>query len=102
MSLASLEKKTELFTVNYNPTQPPKEDTITVKIKVGDVEFTPATKQIEIIEYTDIPEKKDETSSFFKWILSYTYTNNGNVKETKEVKKKKSSEKILIIILFAS
>ena len=86
VSLASLEKKTELFTVNYNPTQPPKEDTITVKIKVGDVEFTPATKQIEIIEYTDIPEKKDETSSFFKWILSYTYTNNGNVKETKEVK----------------
>lgn len=86
VSLASLEKKTELFTINYNPTQPPKEDIITVKIKVGDVDFTPATKQIEIIEYNDIPVKTDETSSFFKWVLSYTYTNNGNVKETKDVK----------------
>ena len=94
--LKSLEKKTEVFTINYDPGLKPTEDIITVKVKVGDIDFTPVTKYIKIVGYKDLEEKEELSKSFLKKRIDYTYTNNGNVKDKKDVK----IETSLLAVLF--
>ena len=84
--LASLQKKKEVFKINYDPNTPPQDDIITVKLKVGDVDFTPVSKQISIISFKDLGEDKSLSKSFLKRKEEYTFTNDGNIKDTKEVK----------------
>lgn len=81
--LGPLSKLTEVFNIVFEPTQAPLLDVLTVKISVGDIEFTPLKKTVEILAYKDLKEELFVEKGLLKKKTHYTFTNNGNSPATK-------------------
>ncbi|MBT4824019.1 hypothetical protein HN695_02850 [Candidatus Woesearchaeota archaeon] len=90
VALEPLGNKIETFKIDYADDLEPTDDIITVKIKTGDVEFTPSSKYVSIVPYKELIEDKVIEKSFLKKTRNYKYTNDGNVADTQKVKVKSS------------
>lgn len=83
-SLAPLERKTESFTVTYNPLTVPQNDLLMVTVSAEEGSFS-TKKVIKIVPYSDLKVEETSKKGFLKHTLTKTFFNDGNVINNDEI-----------------
>lgn len=84
ISLAPLERKTESFTVIYDPLTPPQNDLLMVTVAAEEGSFS-TKKVIKVKAYSDLKTEEDVNKQFLKEVITKTFTNDGNVVNNEKI-----------------
>ena len=86
-SIGPRESKTIVFTQTLNPQESPKKDTLIVNVAYNGEVLDTASKEFEIVSYSQFEETKEiKKNAFFKTTTLLGYRNNGNVEKTETVR----------------
>ncbi|MBI4439360.1 hypothetical protein HY638_00140 [Candidatus Woesearchaeota archaeon] len=80
LSLAPKEGVLRTVSVNLDPFTQPQKDVLSVEIRRGNETISSATRRMDVIQYSEITQKRQEDSFLLKGTETVTFTNKGNVK----------------------